>query len=285
MNSWRMFLSTAVSRSILGIAAYLVPRRDRDEWWTEWTSELWYLSNANRQQDRFSPDSDRGVTRFCLGAFPDAVWLRLNGPRPKIAGLFSFRSAIQCLAFLALLSASSIYFAFHSPGVRDMIRQQPVPAHFFWVALALLILPSTTGLAMGEYRASADSGSRVQRLRQWTFLAVKVALILPAVFFGTLDLAPLISRGGLQPHAAVVGYVLSFRWALKDQRRRCPVCLRRLGNPIRIGQPSHVFLEWYGTEFMCPQGHGLLYVPDMPTISYRTHRWLFLGPSWRSLFS
>ncbi len=266
--------SICLHRAILGIAALLVPRRERREWWTEWTTELWYLV-----------DADRSVTRFCLGAFHDAVWLRLNGPRPEIDRLVSSRSPVLSLAFLALLTAGSVLLAFRLPSVSGVVRQQPVLAHVLDVLVALLILPSTTRLDMGDYPVGGHSPARAQRVRRWTFLGAKFALIVPAVFFGTLDLIPIIAPAGLQPLAALVGYILAFRWALTDQRRRCPVCLRLLSNPVRIGQPSHIFLEWYGTELMCSRGHGLLHIPEMPTISCRTQRWLSLDESWRSLFS
>jgi hypothetical protein len=81
------------------------------------------------------------------------------------------------------------------------------------------------------------------------------------------------------------GYVLAFRWILIDQRRRCPVCLRLLSHPTRIGGLSHVFLEWCGTEFICARGHGLLHVPEVATSSYGSQRWPPLDPSWSSLFS
>ena len=121
------------------------------------------------------------------------------------------------------------------------------------------------------------------RLRRWIFLAVKIALLLPIVFCGTLDLAPIISRD-LQPHGLLVGLIVAMRWALIDQRRRCPVCLRLLTNPTRIGGPSRTFLEWYGDELICAQGHGLLYVPEIATSCCSTQRWQYLDPSWSSLF-
>ncbi len=46
---------------------------------------------------------------------------------------------------------------------------------------------------------------------------------------------------------------------ITDQQRRCPVCLRLLTNPVRIGTPSRTFLEWYGAESTCSRGHGLLH--------------------------
>jgi hypothetical protein len=139
--------------------------------------------------------------------------------------------------------------------------------------------------ALGEYPDTSQSLMSFVRARRWMFLGMKFALALPIVLCGTLDLSPILSSGGLQPQAALVGYVLAFRWILSDQRRRCPVCLRVLTNPARIGQASHIFVDWYGTELMCSRGHGLLHVPGVPTISCNTQRWQHLDPSWRSLFS
>jgi len=104
------------------------------------------------------------------------------------------------------------------------------------------------------------------------------------VFCGLLDLAS-VSSTELQPHGLLVGYILALRWALADQRQRCPVCLRLLGNPARIGCLAQTFLEWHGTEFVCVKGHGLLHVLEMPTSSYNTQRWIYLDPSWSGLFS
>jgi len=47
-----------------------------------------------------------------------------------------------------------------------------------------------------------------------------------------------------------------------------------------LGQRS----GWYGTEFLCLKGHGLLHVPEIPT-TYNTQRWMDLDASWGSLFS
>ena len=102
------------------------------------------------------------------------------------------------------------------------------------------------------------------------------------VFCGTLDVAS-VTAMQIQPHGLLVGYVLAFRWALSDQRSRCPVCLRSLTNPARIGSASNTFLELYGEELMCLNGHGLLHVPEIAT-SYSTERWLHLDGSWATLF-
>ena len=74
------------------------------------------------------------------------------------------------------------------------------------------------------------------------------------------------------------------RWLLRDQRRRCPVCLQLLRNPVRVGQPSRNFLAWNGTELICVVGHGFLHVPELPTSWFSTQRWLYLDSSWKSIF-
>jgi hypothetical protein len=39
-------------------------------------------------------------------------------------------------------------------------------------------------------------------------------------------------------------------------------------------------------EFVCPKGHGLLYVPETSTVSFqRAQRWQHLDRSWRTMFS
>ena len=58
--------------------------------------------------------------------------------------------------------------------------------------------------------------------------------------------------------------LFGFRWALADQRQRCPVCLRRVTHPARVGLASRTFLGWNGTEMMCMGGHTLLHVPSLP---------------------
>jgi hypothetical protein len=151
------------------------------------------------------------------------------------------------------------------------------------IPIALLVLPAITSIRLGEYPSNGHRRSPATRPRRWIFLAVKLALLLPVVFCGTLDLAFFLAPG-IQPHALLVGYILAFRWALIDQRRRCPVCLRRLTNPTRIGRLSQTFLDWHGTELMCTRGHGLLHVPATRTSCYSTQRWLYLDPSWSSLF-
>jgi len=250
---------------VLQTAALLVPREHRRDWLAEWTSELWYVS--------------RRPLRFCLGSFRDALWLRQShgtlAPR--------LQSPLKCLVFLLALAALAAVFFFRTPGPYGEIvracRRQPaiLLTHLLVAVLAFLIVSALTPTSHGEYPQSG-------RIRRGAFLTLQFVLLVPLVFWGTFDLAKLLSASGLQPHASLIGYAVAFRWALNDQRRRCPVCLRRLSGSASIGHFAHNFLEWYGTELFCLKGHGLLHVPEIAT-TYSTRRWLDLDRSWSTHFS
>ncbi len=134
---------------------------------------------------------------------------------------------------------------------------------------------------------SDSAGGHLRRIgpRRGLFLAAKALLVLPIVMFGSLDLA---SLGGslslLYLDLALFGSIFAVRWINADQRKRCPVCLRLLANPVRIGESSRILLEWHGTELMCLRGHGLLYVPEWPALWSGRQQWMNLGPSWGGLF-
>jgi hypothetical protein len=134
---------------------------------------------------------------------------------------------------------------------------------------------------------SRSPGGHLRRTgpRRTLFLAAKAALLLPIVAFGSLDSASL--GGSVSPlffDIALCGSLFAARWMFADQCNRCPVCLRLLANPVRIGASSRILLEWHGTELMCLRGHGLLYVPEWPAIWSGRQSWMALGPSWGGLF-
>jgi MacB-like periplasmic core domain len=185
--------------------------------------------------------------------------------------------------------------AFDSAGYTcvslDSMTSNPFAIFMMTVFLAFLALPATTSLPLGEYRVNAPHRSFRSRMRRWSFLYAKIALTLPIVFFISRDLAHL-STDAHSVHAQYIQIVASFciclyglRWALRDQRSRCPVCLCKLSHPARVGEASRNFLAWHGTELMCADGHGLLHVPELPTCWFSTQRWIYLDPSWSGLFA
>lgn len=166
----------------------------------------------------------------------------------------------------------------------------PRDIFLFAIILACLALPATTSLPLGEYRVTSRKISWPARFRRWGFLGCKIALLLPIVYFASLDLAHLrpiidpISSEYIQLISAFSICLFGLRWTLRDQRQRCPVCLGKLTHPARVGQPSRSFLAWNGTELICIGGHGLLHVPEMPTSWFSEQRWLYLDSSWDVLF-
>jgi hypothetical protein len=168
---------------------------------------------------------------------------------------------------------------------------QPWSVYLFAMILAFLALPAITSVSLGEYSVCSQRPSLWRRLRRWGLLGAKFGLLLPIVYFVSLDLA--YGCTTFDPAGAVyIQLVSSFSiclfglaWALRDQRQRCPVCLRRVVHPAHVGQASVTFLGWNGTELMCRGGHTLLHVPGLPTSWFSTQRWLYLDTSWAFLFS
>jgi hypothetical protein len=69
-------------------------------------------------------------------------------------------------------------------------------------------------------------------------------------------------------------------WSFTDQRRRCPVCLRRLAMPVTLGSWASMF-EPVTTEMLCDEGHGALCMDESEIGA--GDRWIALDSSWRGL--
>ena len=60
----------------------------------------------------------------------------------------------------------------------------------------------------------------------------------------------------------LVASFIALRYCRRDRGQRCPVCLRRLGMPVRIGLGPRSPFEPTGTELLCPRGHGALFTTE-----------------------
>jgi hypothetical protein len=67
-----------------------------------------------------------------------------------------------------------------------------------------------------------------------------------------------------------------------DHRERCLVCLSKLRKPVPIGSWSSQILDQPATEYLCPEGHGTLYVAETGNAP---DYWTVLDDSWRDLFA
>jgi hypothetical protein len=231
------------------VVAAVIPA---NSWRLPGRAEAWLLQDQ-AHLDQLPP----ATAGFVLGRLPDSK----TPPGPEWT--------------LVVPHAGQAADRFH---VSSLDKRPLLLSYLFMMAVALLVLAATARLALGDYPVNPPLPGI--RLRRWVFLAVKIALLLPIVFC----CASLVALD-LQAQGLLAASVLGLRWAVIDQRRRCPVCLRLLTNPTRIGGPSQTFLEWYGTELICSQGHGLLYVPEIASSCYSIQRWQYLDPSWTSLFS
>ena len=170
-------------------------------------------------------------------------------------------------------------------------RTPPYMFFLFTLLLACIALPATTPLPLGDFPADQHAPRAIPRMRRWVFLACKMLLAVAPVYPLSLAAVYSVLPAG-SPHAELSQLALSFgallftlRWVLRDQRKRCPNCLRLLASPAHVGHPSRSFLAWHGTEMLCPGGHGLLYIPEHPTSWCSTQRWQSLDTSWAGLFT
>jgi hypothetical protein len=125
-------LNQRLHLALLRGAALLVRAPEREEWLAEWRAELWYVGPPRR-------------TAFCLGAFPDAFWLRRNGPAPVY-----LQSPWHCLAVLATLAACSAGLAFQLPLSRQFLLAPQLPAGTMTIS----------GIPLEDYRQLSVDPSR-----------------------------------------------------------------------------------------------------------------------------
>jgi len=256
-----------LQQTILRAASLLAPSERRAEWTDEWRSELWYV-----------PSNE--ATVFCLGAFRDALWLRRNSLKPVTSARMHLESPISCLALLGTLAAASLFIAVRLEKMLPFPEDHGTTTQHDVGMILLFFLP----LAIVAFAVGCRSTMpQPRKLRGWIFLALKIALVLPLLQGGVVAL--IVFAPGLMGLSMISASVLSFRWVFADQQRRCPVCLRLLTKPVRIGTSSQTFLEWYVGESVCSRGHGILHVPEISCSHSRKAQWLRLDDSWSGLFA
>jgi MacB-like periplasmic core domain len=171
---------------------------------------------------------------------------------------------------------------------------QGAKLYLFFTVLSLL-----GGIALGSSRLRGAKTRKIKlsfrhTLRWWGFFSLKTLLLLAICFVGSLELIgrlSIIFTGSVHPLVGpfstwlfLVTAMVALSWSLHDQGRRCRLCLRRLGNEASVGTPSYLLLDWWGTELVCSDGHGLLHVPEMKSSWQEFDQWVSLDESWKPLF-
>jgi MacB-like periplasmic core domain len=239
--------------------------------------------------------------------FPEASVWALPLADPKTANFADQTGAILRLVpgvsvtqaadeFLKFVQKDSSSFGYAKPNVDPMESRarQGTRLYLLFTALAMI-----GGLALASTRLASARTRRLRlglrsNLRWWSFLALKTLLLLSTCFVVSVELAGRISiafTGAIQPLVGpsstwffLVTAMVALSWALHDQCQRCRICLKRLGNEASVGAPSYLLLDWWGTELVCSDGHGLLHVPQMRSSWLEFEQWVHLDESWKPLF-
>lgn len=213
-----------------------------------------------------------GSEAVVTGVIPDGAW-RLPGyidgwllDAGRIASLPTGTGGFMVGRLREPLSNSNANLGNFS--FAPLPHENPLLALLLITGLCLALLPAAAPFGLGAYATSRHPWK--VRARLWIFMAAKLTLLIPMVVCGAFGLGAL----PVSPQAFVVGSILTLRWALADQRSRCPVCLHSLSHPVTMGEASHTFLDWYGTEFVCARGHGFLHVAEFRTSCYAEQRWV-----------
>ena len=252
-------------RTLIRFGQRLVPESNRVEWLRHWHAELCHL------RSRRGPVC--GKHNLARGLLLDAAWLRKENWRLNLSG-----SASLCLTLLALLLSVASLPVFILAGNLKAF------AAMIESSLPSFVLGSLPIVIVGLFTSPISVEARSLPLRNWIktriFHACKIALLLPLTFLLSADLfAPFhpftwFPAFLLQSFLFAFLALIAFHWAVLDCSLRCKHCLRTLAEPIRVGRPSHNFLEWNGFELLCTEGHGLLSIPELETSSRGASRWL-----------
>lgn len=281
---------------LLRAGGAIAPPAARPEWMRLWCTRLenlWVLAARGELPLR----AGGATLHLCADALASAFWLRFERTRviQWMQGPgFILAAAALALALIAVLSRGfqatrGVILAFidweiDPRVVRHDARAELVIAHFVPILLALTVgavLVAIGRLSLGRYG-----------WRYWLFLSYKllaVMVIIPLVWIE--------GNAALRAHLAVrtlsllfgwLAWTLAFLgafgcgviWSFTDQRRRCPVCLRRLAMPVTLGSWASVF-EPVTTEMLCGEGHGALCMDERD--SGAGDRWIALDSSWRGL--
>jgi hypothetical protein len=285
-------------RWLIRLASWIVPARERREWRRRWESELldwWVLVERGEITLR---ESARMV-RQCWGAFADAFWLRFSRDeldRFVRGPAFFILAGAAALAVIALLSDGFAMTRSLVDLAKGMDKPILRPGGYDWRSDRLVgyLTPIVFGLAISAMAVAAGRLSLHRRgWRYWSFFVLKavgVMVLLPLAWIeggswirGQMPHEGLrVLVGGLLLGIVFIGaFAWAFVWIVDDQRRRCPICVRRLALPVTIGSWASVF-EPVATELMCEEGHGSLCLPEAG--SGEPDRWTEMDESWRELF-
>jgi hypothetical protein len=273
----------AACRWLLRLASLIVPAGARTAWRCRRESglhSLWILV----ERGELAGEGPAFLSRFCGDALANAFVIRCGG--------FDLQRWIRGPAFLmtaaaaavALIAACSHGFAVTRSlldalgGNASGAKGDRLMANLFPIAFALA---ASMRAAIGRVSPRGRNWRYLSFLLLKTLSLAAIVLLLwiegGAAFRACIPNQTLrVLAGGL---TLAVVFVVAFYWAvvwsLADQQHRCPVCLRRLVMPVRMGSWASVF-EPVTTEWVCEAGHGSLCEREIE--AGEPDRWIGLEP-------
>ena len=286
----------AIAMWLLRLARPLAPRPARAEWYSRWSSRLvnlWILA----ERGELARNAKAETLWLLRAAIAGAFWLRFNrvGLRYWTRGPgFVVTGSIAALVLLGVLSRG---FAATRALINAAIEWQIEPRSMRYDPRGDLVVghvvPIAMALAVGVMLVLIGRLSLVRcGWRYWVFLSAKIVAVMVLVpllwMEGDAVLWRQIPHATLRAWIVGIGSTLAFLggfgvsviWVFGDQRRRCPVCLRRLARPVTFGSWGSIF-EPATTEFVCEEGHGSLSFAESEV--GEGDRWVALDASWRGL--
>jgi hypothetical protein len=212
---------------------------------------------------------------------PRRWWMGLRGAVARLApGVNPSAAASDLREALVRARAARVGFQVRATPIADLIYR-PVWSYGedFLIALALVLLWA----AFHTVRDHQLGAPWKVTCRFWGFFVFKTLLPLAALFVLVFEFSGSMRlgvTGGVRPGQSPLSVWFFYSvmtviliWAVRDQPKRCRVCLFRMHHPIRIGVAGPVLLETSGEEVMCPYGHGSVFTSESVLGSEISDRW------------
>ena len=213
-----------------------------------------------------------------------AVWSLLQPSDASVANLVDRMGAVARFAgpiteeqatreLQRVTDNAGYHFVNTSLQVVSLKKQARQDLDSYLLFLLLVVLGALLVAWVAGARGHVASPATGNKYRWWGFFASKALLSLMIAFVAALELTRYFSvllTGTVQPMSDIASmwvFLLlasaALSWTIYDQRRRCRICLRRLGLSVHVGCPGYTLLDcWAATELVCAQGHGMLHMPD-----------------------
>jgi len=246
----------------LRVASWIVPWNRRAAWRRQYENSFECLRTLD-QRGELASEASACFAWLCRDALLNAVSNRF--------GQLDLQSWARSPLFFMLAASAALVivgFATHGFSVTRSLLQVlrntagPYPDRVIANSVPIVFAVLVGGLT------AAQHASRLRRgwgclgfllFKVFSLEAITLALWIEGGAALRASIHSEILRAFAGGLALAILFVAAFDWVIvwifDDQYHRCPVCLRRMVKPVRIGSWASVF-EPVTTEWLCEAGHG-----------------------------